>query len=183
MSDMLVKLYALPEVAPLLAELASRGVEIRQAQPTEKRVVAEWARRHFSDSIATWCEVAIEQRPVTCFLAVEKQTRGAVGGSAYDLPPELLVGFACYDTVAKGMFGPEAVHPDRRARGIGSALLLSCLHAMKAERYAYAVIGWAGAPEFYAKAVGAVSIEDSEPGYYRGSLLTEVPGSSGADIW
>jgi hypothetical protein len=46
------------------------------------------------------CE-SIEQRPVR-FLAVENGP-GARSGR-YDLP-ELLVGFACYDTVAKGMFG------------------------------------------------------------------------------
>jgi GNAT superfamily N-acetyltransferase len=176
MSDMLVKLYALPDLAPRMVDLAAQGVELRQARPHEKRQVAEWARRHFSESIASWCEVAIEQRPITCVLAVEKQARAAPGTDAYDLPPELLLGFACYDTVARGMFGPEAVRSDRRGQGIGSALLLSCLHAMKAERYAYAVIGWAGAPDFYARAVGATPIEDSEPGCYRGPLLVDGPG-------
>ena len=175
MSDMLVKLYALPALAPLLASLAERGIEIRRALPNEKNALAQWARRHFSESVAGWCEVAIEQRPITCFLAVERQLRDEAGTGGYDLPPERLVGFACYDAVAKGMFGPEGVHPERRGQGVGSALLLTCLHAMHAERYAYAVIGWAGAPDFYAKVVGATLIEGSEPGCYRGPLLPDDP--------
>jgi hypothetical protein len=42
---------------------------------------------------------------------------------------------------------------------------------MATERYAYAVIGWAGSPEFYQKAVGAILIENSEPGIFRGELV------------
>jgi len=45
-ADMLVKLYALPEVTSLLAELEKAGVEIRQAHPSEKRIIAEWVRHH-----------------------------------------------------------------------------------------------------------------------------------------
>ena len=170
MADMLVRLYALPEVAPLLADLSGRGVEIRQAQPTEKRIIAEWVRQHFTESAAAECEAAIEQRPISCYIAIEKQTGGPPRAKPYDLPPEMLLGFACYDVASRGMFGPEGVRADRRGQGIGKALLLTCLHAMKAERYAYAVIGWAGPTEFYAKTVGATLIEGSEPGIYRGPL-------------
>ncbi|MEK7784776.1 MAG: hypothetical protein AAB658_05015, partial [Chloroflexota bacterium] len=35
----------------------------------------------------------------------------------------------------------------------------------------HAVIGWAGPVEFYAKTVGAVAIEGSEPGIYHGPLV------------
>ncbi|MBI4574525.1 MAG: GNAT family N-acetyltransferase [candidate division NC10 bacterium] len=171
MSDMLVKLYALPDVTPLSADLNERGVEIRQAQPSEKRIVAEWVRQHFTESAAAECEAAIEQRPISCFIAVEKQAGGPPRAKLYDLPPEMLLGFACYDVVSRGMFGPEGVRADRRGQGIGKALLLTCLHAMKTERYAYAVIGWAGPTEFYAEAVGATLIEGSEPGIYRGPLI------------
>ena len=43
---------------------------------------------------------------------------------------------------------------------------------MKAEGYGYAIIGWVGPAEFYAKVSGATVIEDSEPGIYR-RMLTE----------
>jgi GNAT superfamily N-acetyltransferase len=85
----------------------------------------------------------------------------------YDLPP---LGFACYDATCRGFFGPELVHPDRRERGIGRALLIAALHAMRAEGYAYAIIGWASSIEFYQKAVGATVIEGSEPGIYPPAL-------------
>jgi hypothetical protein len=55
-------------------------------------------------------------------------------------------------------------------RGIGRALLLTCLHAMWNDNYAYAIIGWAGPVEWYMKMVGAMIIPDSEPGPFRGKL-------------
>jgi len=175
MADMLVKLYDLPEAAPLLSSLKETGIEIRQARPTDKRFVTEWVRRTFSDSWAEECGAAIGQRPITCHIAVEKQTGTIPRSGHYDLPGEVLTGFACYDVVSRGMFGPEGVHPDFRGRGIGKALLLTCLCAMKADRYAYAVIGWAGPADFYAKTVGATIIEGSEPGIYRGKLTELKP--------
>lgn len=168
---MLVRLYTLPEVESLLTELEKNGIEIRRADPTEKSIITAWARRHFEEAWAAECETAIEQRPVTCFIAVEKSRTPPEPARPYDLPPESLLGFACYDATARGMFGPEGVSETGRRRGIGKALLLSCLHAMKAERYAYAVIGRAGPTDFYANAVGATLITDSEPGIYRGPLI------------
>ena len=41
---------------------------------------------------------------------------------------------------------------------------------MRAEGYAYAIIGWASSIEFYQKAVGATVIEGSEPGIYPPAL-------------
>jgi GNAT superfamily N-acetyltransferase len=172
MADMLVKLYVLPDVAPLIAQLMTEGIEVRRAAPSEKRIVANWVRAHFSETWAAECEAAMEQRPVCCYIAVEKSRTQATGDSPYSLPAEMLVGFACFDATAKGMFGPTGVQEDYRGRGIGKALLLACLHAMAAQRYAYAVIGWAGPTEFYSKAVGATIIEGSEPGIYRGPLTS-----------
>jgi len=47
-------------------------------------------------------------------------------------------------------------------------LLLSCLHSMAENGYAYAIIGGSG--DFYAKTVGATKIEGSSPGIYRDRL-------------
>jgi GNAT superfamily N-acetyltransferase len=63
------------------------------------------------------------------------------------------------------------VHPDRRGKGAGKALLLSALHAMRAEGYGYAIVGWASSIAFYEQAVGAVVIEGSDPGIYPAKLL------------
>jgi predicted N-acetyltransferase YhbS len=81
-----------------------------------------------------------------------------------------VVGFACHDTTYKNFFGPTGVDESQRGRGLGKALLLACLHAMAAQGYGYAIIGGVGPAEFYAKTVGAVEIEGSTPGIYKGVL-------------
>ena len=62
--------------------------------------------------------------------------------------------------------GPELVHPEWRGRGVGHALLLVTLEAMRAQGYAYAIIGWASSVDFYRKAVGATVIDGSRQGIY-----------------
>jgi GNAT superfamily N-acetyltransferase len=112
-----------------------------------------FAREHGSEGWASECEAAFARLPVACFVAVE---RGA----------EALIGFACYEATCRDFFGPELVHPERRGRGVGRALLLAALEAMRAHGYAYAIVGWASSVDFYRRAVGAVVIEGSEPGIY-----------------
>jgi GNAT superfamily N-acetyltransferase len=174
MSDMLVKLYSLPPLAPVQAALAKANIEIRPGDPSEKSVIAKWVRHHFDEAWAIGCEVGLGQRPITCYVAVEKALPLDAPQNGYDLPAQLLVGMACYDVASRGMFGPTGVREDYRGRGIGTGLLLACLHAMAAERYAYAIIGWAGVPDFYARTVGATLIPDSEPGIFRGPLMSGV---------
>lgn len=171
MTDMLVKLYALPEMITPLNTLRQKGFEIRRPQASEKHILSAWVLQHFTDSSwASGCEVAVENRPVSCFIAVQKSQVPAPSNNPYDLPDEVLVGFACYDVASKGMFGPLGVHEAYRNQGIGTALLSACLHAMQAEGYAYAAIGWVASEDFYARAVGATVIPGSEPGIFRGRL-------------
>ena len=155
MPDMLVKLYELPELAPLIEDQRTSGVEIRRGIPPEKHVVVNWVRTTFSEAWASECEVAFSHHPVSCFVAIRNQA---------------VVGFACYDATCKDFFGPEGVGEPERGKGIGKALLISCLQAMAGQGYAYAIIGGAGPVQFYAKSVGALVIEDSTPGIYRGML-------------
>jgi GNAT superfamily N-acetyltransferase len=171
MADMLVKLYALPEVTSLLIALNQKGVEIRKPDPSEKYILAAWVRQHFKESWAVGCEVALDHRPVSCYIAVEKSQAHVPSANPYDLPDEMLVGFACYDVASKGMFGAMGVKEAYRGQGIGTALLLACLHAMKEEGYAYAIIGWVASVDFYARAANATVIPDSEPGIFRGKLV------------
>ena len=58
----------------------------------------------------------------------------------------------------------------KRKQGIGGALLLTALHDMAAQGYAYAIIGRPDSAEFYLKHVGAIEIPDSDPGFYRGLI-------------
>ncbi len=156
MPDMLVKLYTLPELDDVLRQQHENGVDIRRALALEKHLVVEWVKKTFKNPFWTnECEIAFPRQPVSCFIAVEKGQ---------------IIGFACHDTTCKNFFGPTGVTEACRGRGTGKALLLACLHAMKAQGYAYAIIGWVGPTEFYSKIVSAVEIEDSEPGIYRGIL-------------
>ena len=41
-----------------------------------------------------------------------------------------IIGFACFEATAKNYFGPIGVAPDCREGGVGTGLLLSCLHSM-----------------------------------------------------
>lgn len=162
MSDLLVRLYALPPLAPALAELEAQGIEVRRAFATERPQVTAFAREHGSDGWAAECEVAFARAPLSCFIAVERNVDAT----------QTLIGFAVYEATCRNFFGPELVHPDARGRGIGKALVLAALHAMRAEGYGYAIIGWASSPDFYRKAVGATVIDASEPGIYPPPLKT-----------
>ncbi len=155
MSDMLVKLYELPEAQPHLRRLSEQGVVIRPAMPYERGQVVGWVRDQFGDPWADECDAAFGNRPVSCFIATEESE---------------ITGFACYDSTRMNFFGPMGVAGRARGRGIGSALLLGCLHAMAAFGYAYAIIGGVGPAEFYRRVVGAIEIAGSSPGIYRERL-------------
>jgi GNAT superfamily N-acetyltransferase len=156
MADLLVRLYALPPLGPAVDALAASGVAVRRALAPERSAAVEFMRAHGSDGWASECEIAFARVPLACFAAIEAGE---------------LVGVACYEATCRDFFGPEAVRPDRRGRGIGRALLLAALHAMRAEGYGYAIIGWADNIAFYEKAVGATVIEGSTPGIYPRPLL------------
>ena len=155
MPDMLVKLYDLPEVASLVKRLAEQAIVIRRAMPYEKGPIVDWVRCSFGDGWASECDVAFGNHPVSCFVATETGD---------------IIGFACHDSTCRNFFGPIGVTEKKRGFGIGKALFLSCLHAMAAHGYAYAIIGGAGPTTFYVDAVGAVPIEGSSPGVYRDQL-------------
>lgn len=154
MHDMLVRLYALPDLDPALAHCAAQGTVIRRALVPEQPAVIAFVRQHFPGAVPE-VDVAFGRQPVSCFIAIRAQQ---------------VAGFACHDTTAPNFFGPEGVAPDARGQGIGRALLLATLHAQRAQGYAYAIIGGVGPAAFYAKAAGAVDIAGSTPGIYAGML-------------
>jgi len=155
MPDMLVKLYDLPSASSLIEALSDHGIVIRAAMSYEKHQVTEWVRNTFDRAWESECDVSFSNHPVSCFIATE------VGK---------IIGFACYDTTCKNFFGPTGVAEIKRGLGIGKALLLSCLYAMRGNGFAYAIIGGVGPAEFYYKAVGAVTIEGSSSGMCRDRL-------------
>jgi len=153
--DMLVKLYDLPDGRALTERLQVDGVTFRRALAPEKDRLVDWVRTQFSQPWACEVDIAMTRQPIACFIALQEKA---------------LIGFACYDSTCRNFFGPTGVEPNRRRSGVGTALLLSCLEDMKNQGFAYAIIGGVGPAAYYEKAVGAVSIEGSEPGFYRGLL-------------
>ena len=153
--DMLVKLYALPDSRPAYDRLRQAGIVMRRALAPEKHKVTGWVRQNFSEAWASEADVAFSRQPVSCFIAVRAKN---------------IIGFACHDATCPNFFGPTGVDPMARQGGVGKALLFACLEDMREQGFGYAIIGGVGPAEFYSKAVGAVAIEGSEPGIYRGLL-------------
>ena len=153
--DMLVKLYDLPETLSTFSDLVAPGITIRKPIGTEKSLAVGWVRENFDDGWATEMEVSFSRSPTSSYIAQHGRS---------------MIGFACYDTAALGLFGPMGVLESYRGKGVGKALLLACLVEMKTKGYAYAAVGWAGPQEFYAKTAGAVAIPDSTPGIWKNWL-------------
>ena len=155
MTDLLVKLYDLPDPGAQLAELAEKDIVVRRAMASEKNRVVGWTQNRFGDGWAAECEVAFARQPIACMIAVS-------GGR--------LAGFACHDSTWRNFFGPIGIDSDLRQKGVGRAMLLATLHAMADAGYAYAIIGGAGPTAFFEKCAGAVTIPGSTPGVYRPTI-------------
>ena len=148
MPDMLVKLYNMPEITEG-RWLAEKGITIKRAMALDKTAILDFVRAHFYENWADECEKAIFNQPSSCYIAVKD------GG---------VIGFACYDATALGVFGPTGVLAEERGKGIGKALLGKCMISMREKGYGYAIIGWAvDAVKFYEKAVNATVIDGSVP--------------------
>lgn len=155
MIDMLVRLYALPDPSEIYRQAEYHGIILRKARAFEKHTVAQFVSEHFSPKWVSEVEVALSRQPVACYIATRDRE---------------IVGFACYDTTLRGFFGPTGVLENSRGLGVGKALLMKALEALRDGGYAYAIIGGVGPKEFYAKACGAIEIPGSDPGTYTDLL-------------
>ena len=155
MHDMLVRLYDLPDKGKALQKLSDQDITVRRAIAPEKTQVIAWIAANFEDGWATEAEIAFARQPVSCFLALRDGQ---------------ILGFACHEATCRNFFGPTGVAEAARGLGIGRALLLETLWDQRNQGYAYAIIGGVGPADFYEAAVGAVLIEGSEPGFFKGLL-------------
>lgn len=147
MVDMLVNLLEMEDYHPHIECLKKEGIEIFRAIAPDKFRIVDWVKEHTGREAAGECDVCFANQPVSCFVAAE--------GSK-------IVGYACYNATAPDFFGPTEVLKEYQGKGIGKALLLRALHALKDEGYQYAIIGGVGPIQFYEKCVGAVVIESSK---------------------
>ncbi|MBP2686285.1 MAG: hypothetical protein H6Q81_1190 [Deltaproteobacteria bacterium] len=146
MADVLVKLYSLKEVPQEIG-----GVEIRRPLPHEKGILKGWVAENFFPEWAEEFETTFKSFPVTAFTALRE-----------GMP----VGFACYEATSRGFFGPTAVLPEERGKGIGKQLLIRSMYGLRELGYAYGIIGGAGPVDFYVKTLGGFLIPGSEQGIY-----------------
>ena len=152
MPDMLVRLYEIEDEWRFLAGQKKLGITIRKPIGPEKQVIVNWVSDQFGAGWASEVDVAITNKPRTCFVAVIDAQ---------------MIGFACYDATALGFFGPIGVEKSYRNRGTGTALMNACLLDMKLRGYGYAVVGAVEATQYYEKTVGAWEIPHSSPGFYK----------------
>ena len=147
MPDLLVNLLKLPP----FESATEQGFLLRRAQPFELTPVRTFIETNFSRSWADEISVGFARQPISVFIAtIERE----------------IVGFAAYECTRRGFFGPTGVISAAQGKGIGKALLLASLWALREMGYVYAIVGAAGPVRFYQKTVGAVIIPDSEPGIY-----------------
>ncbi|MBW2492396.1 MAG: GNAT family N-acetyltransferase [Deltaproteobacteria bacterium] len=152
MADMLIKLYELADDWQFLSKQQALGIGIRKPIGPEKHGIIAWVADHFNAGWASETDVALSNRPCTCFVAVKDVK---------------IIGFACYDATALGFFGPIGVEKSHREKGTGTALMTACLLDMKLKGYGYAIVGAVKDKNFYKNAVGAIEIPDSSPGIYK----------------
>jgi GNAT superfamily N-acetyltransferase len=140
---------------PPLENTPAEEFLIHRAQPFELTPVRAFVATNYSQSWADEVSVGFARQPISVFIATIQRE---------------LVGFAAYECTRRGYFGPTGVVQAAQAKGIGKALLLASLWALRERGYVYAIIGAAGPVRFYQKTVGAIIIPDSEPGIYTDSL-------------
>jgi len=151
MPDLLVNLLKLP----VFEDTSTQSFNVRRAQPFELTLVRTFVAENFAAGWADEISVGFAHQPISVFVATIDRE---------------LAGFAAYECTRRGYFGPTGVIPAAQGRGIGKALLLASLEALREMGYVYAIIGAAGPVRFYQKTVGAIIIPDSEPGIYTDSL-------------
>jgi GNAT superfamily N-acetyltransferase len=155
MTDMLIRLYALPAPTHPAAEALASGHVTRKPIGCEHEQIVTWVQAEFGAGWASEARVALQNRPVSLMMAVQG---------------ERPIGFVCYDAAACGYVGPIGVQASARGSGVGASLLRAALAEMRSVGYGYAIAGAVGAAEFFRRVAGATEIADSTPGLYAGRL-------------
>ena len=153
MADMLVKLYPLPTAPGLEDELLRKGIILKKALAPDMSKIIAFTEENGHPGWADEIRVCFTNQPVSCWIAVKDKQ---------------VIGFGCYESTARGFFGPTLVKESERRQGVGKALLLACMASLRELGYAYAFIGWPAknAIHFYTEATGGMMIPDEGHGVY-----------------
>ena len=154
MADLLVRLYDLPPLAPVVEALAAARDPCPPRAGGGAPAGDGLRARARLGGVGGGVRGGVRARAARLLRRHRAARRRRAGGRRLRARAETLLGFACYEATCRNFFGPELVHPQQRAAGHRPALLLAALHAMRAEGYAYAIIGWASSVDFYRRAVG-----------------------------
>ncbi len=90
----------------------------------------------------------------------DEVTRGIERGTVFAARADdhTTIGLAAHSVNRHGLIGPMATDPERRARGVGNALLAAlCVDLAQLDGRSHAQISWIGPARFYAKAGATVS--------------------------
>src|SRR2546421_8644186 len=140
-TDMLLNRLPLPPVEPLIDALhGAASIVVRRAQPFELTPVRQFIEKNFAVAWADEASVGFANKPVSVYIAHRE---------------EQILGFAAAECTRRAFFGPTGVLEAERGKGVGKALLLAGLHALREMGYVYGIIGGVGPSDFYVRAVGA----------------------------
>ncbi|GAB4439683.1 MAG: hypothetical protein OHK0015_34830 [Chloroflexi bacterium OHK40] len=121
--------------------LAASGWMLRRCTPADHQSLAAWVRAQFGPLWEWEACLALDQEPVSVFIA---ERDGQIGG------------FACHSVSGfPGTFGPTGTAEAVRGAGLGRALLLRCLADLRELGFRTAEIGWVGPLAFYSRIAGA----------------------------
>ncbi len=121
MGDLLVRLYDLPDTHEPASKMNEQNIIIKRAMQFESRAVVKWVEDRYGEGWAMQAQAAFYNCPVSCFIAIKDSE---------------ILGFAAYDATCRNFFGPTAVEKDHQSKGIGKALLMACLNAMRSDGFA-----------------------------------------------
>lgn len=140
-----------PLVAPERAHALSQrcraaGYEIRRARPSEREALLSFIDAEFGGAWAFEVGRALENDPPGVHVALVGETGEFAAFAAHD-----------GNNRGLGWFGPAGTLEEHRGRGLGQALLLSCLDDVRRAGHSEGVIAWIGPRAFYERTAGAVT--------------------------
>jgi mycothiol synthase len=127
-------------------QLEQRGIRVRRAQPEDEPGITRLCERHGHNGWAVETGMALQERPVTVFVAELDSLAGT---------QDSIQAFATHSVSGPVHFGPMLTAAGLRGQGVGTVLLKRCLQDWQQAGVSQCEIVWAGPLSFYARTVGA----------------------------